>query len=286
MVNEPLASAALRLLTDPRSVIEIVLIAGFVYWLLSLIQGTTAMAILRGIIIVYLAGGVLAYAFQLSLVGWLLRNSVNVLFLAIPILFAPELRRALEQVGRPSGVLTRTGTTTSVGRTIDVIASSAHALAERGWGGLIVLEGRTGLGEFVETGVRLDAALSQQLLLNVFFPHAPLHDGAAIIRAERVVAAGCVLPLTETSRGTGHLGTRHRAAIGISEQTDALCVVVSEETGQISIANNGRMVRNLDEDKLRKVLQVIYQPQARRPRLPPFRAVTRAFRRGEAQPNA
>jgi diadenylate cyclase len=267
-------------------VIEIVLIAAFVYWLLTLIQGTTAMAILRGVIIIYLVGGLLGNVFGLSLLSWLLRNSVNWLIVILAVLFAPELRRALEQVGRPGGVLTRPAGATATTRTIDTVVRSARGLADRGWGALIVLERETGLGEYVETGTRLDAALSREILLNVFFPHAPLHDGAAIVRGERIVAVGCLLPLTETGRGTGQLGTRHRAAIGISEVTDALCVVVSEETGQISIANNGRMVRNLDEEKLRKVLQVIYQPAARRPRLPAFRSVARAFRRGAAQPNA
>jgi diadenylate cyclase len=122
-------------------------------------------------------------------------------------------------------------------------------------------------------------------LLNVFYPHAPLHDGAVIVRGERVVAAGCLLPLTESGVSFGHLGTRHRAAIGISERTDAVAIVVSEETGQISIANNGRMVRNLDEEKLRKVLQVIYRPAARHPHWPRFGFLGRALRRGEAQPH-
>jgi uncharacterized protein (TIGR00159 family) len=297
-VNELLqfvSGSTLRLLTDPRNVLDILLIGAFFYGLLSLIHGTTGITILRGIAILYLAGAVLSNVFGLTTVSWLLRNSVPLLSVALVVLFAPELRRALEQVGRPSGVLTRPATNTPVGRTIEVLAISARRLSELRWGALIVLERETGLGEYIETGTRLDAALSQELLLNVFFPHAPLHDGAAIIRGERIIAAGCLLPLTETARGAGHLGTRHRAAIGVSERTDAVCVVVSEETGQISIANNGRMVRNLDDEKLRKVLQVIYRPPAQRPRLRQIegparglvRWLTRPFgRRGEAQPHA
>jgi uncharacterized protein (TIGR00159 family) len=277
--------AVLRLLTDPRNVLEIALISIFVYWLLTLIQGTTAMAIIRGIIIVYLVGAILGNVFGLSLVSWLVRNTLPALFLVLPVLFAPELRRALEQVGRPGGVLTRPATATPAGRTIEVLATSARRLSELGWGGLIVLERETGLNEYADTGTRLDAALSQELLLNVFFPHAPLHDGAVIVRGERIVAAGCVLPLTESARGAGHLGTRHRAAIGITERTDAVCVIVSEETGQISIANNGRMVRNLDEEKLRKVLQVIYRPTVQRPNWPRFKLFDRAAPR-EARPHA
>jgi diadenylate cyclase len=297
-VNELLqfvSGSTLRLLIEPRNILDIVLIAAFFYGVLTLIHGTTGITILRGIAILYLVGAVLSNVFGLTTVSWLLRNSVPLLSVALVVLFAPELRRALEQVGRPSGVLTRQATNTPVGRTIEVLAVSARRLSELRWGALIVLERDTGLGEYIETGTRLDAALSQELLLNVFFPHAPLHDGAAILRGERIVAAGCLLPLTETGRGAGHLGTRHRAAIGISERTDAVCVVVSEETGQISIANNGRMVRNLDDEKLRKVLQVIYRPPTRRPRLRHLegpargivRRLTRPFgRRGEAQPHA
>jgi uncharacterized protein (TIGR00159 family) len=281
-----LSGSTLRLLAEPRSVLDVALLAACFYGVLTLIQGTTGFSILRGIAILYLVGGVLSNVFGLTTVSWVLRNSLPLLSVALVVLFAPELRRALEQVGRPTGVLHRPTANTPVGRTIDVLAASARRLSELRWGALVVLERETGLAEYVETGTRLDAALSQELLLNIFFPHAPLHDGAAIVRGERVVAAGCLLPLTETTRGAGHLGTRHRAAIGISERTDAVCVVVSEETGQISIANNGRMVRNLDEDKLRKVLEVIYRPPARRPRLPPFRLIGRALRRGEAQPHA
>jgi uncharacterized protein (TIGR00159 family) len=282
-----LSGSTLRLLIDPRNLLDILLIAACFYGLLSLIQGTTGFSILRGIAILYLGLGVLSNVFGLTTVGWALRNSLPLLSVALVVLFAPELRRALEQVGRPSGVLTRRAANTPVDRTIEVLASSARRLSELRWGALIVLERETGLGEYVETGTRLDAALSQELLLNVFFPHAPLHDGAAIVRGERIIAAGCLLPLTETARGAGHLGTRHRAAIGISERTDAVCVVVSEETGQISIANNGRMVRNLDDEKLRKVLQVIYRPAVQRPHLPGLQALTRSFfRRGEAQPHA
>jgi diadenylate cyclase len=282
---QSLLSAAVRLFTDGHNLIEIVLITVFLYWVLTIIQGTTAMTIIRGIIILYLVGAVLGNALGLSTVNWVLRNSVPFLLFGLPVLFAPELRRALEQVGRPSGVLTRPASATPTGRTIDVLATTARRLSELRWGALIVLERETGLNEYAETGTRLDAALSQELLLNVFYPHAPLHDGAVIVRGERVVAAGCLLPLTESGVSFGHLGTRHRAAIGISERTDAVAIVVSEETGQISIANNGRMVRNLDEEKLRKVLQVIYRPAARHPHWPRFGFLGRALRRGEAQPH-
>ncbi len=280
-------SALMRLQAEPKNLVDIAIVAAAVYALLSLIQGTTAMAILRGIVIVYLGGAILGNVFGLTMVSWVLRNSLPALIVIVPILFAPELRSALEQLGRSRGVLRRATPTTATERTIDVVARTASRLSELGWGALMVLERETGLGEYVETGTRIDAALSQDLLLNIFFPHAPLHDGAVMLRGERILAAGCLLPLSEAPATGGHLGTRHRAAIGITERTDALCVVVSEETGHVSIANNGRMVRNLDEEKLRKVLQVIYRPPPRRTQWPRLPFVDRLLPpRSEAQRHA
>jgi diadenylate cyclase len=281
------ASAWTRLQSDPRGLVEIALTAAIVYWLISIIQGTTAMTILRGLVILYLAGALLANLFGLSFVSWLLRSSINFLAFGLIVIFGPELRNTLEQVGRSRALLRRGSPATVTARTIDTVARAASRLAEHGWGALLVLERETGLGEYVDTGTRIDAALSQELLLNIFFPHAPLHDGAVLLREDRVLAAAALLPLSDTSATGGHLGTRHRAAIGISERTDALCVVISEETGHISIANNGRMVRNLDEEKLRKVLEVLYRPTLRRARLPQLPLVGRVFaRRSEAQPHA
>jgi diadenylate cyclase len=176
-------------------------------------------------------------------------------------LFQPELRRALEQIGRAGGFLPHsTSTLTASAHVVDVIAIAARRLSERRWGALIVLERDTGLGEYAETGVPIDGTLSVELVLNVFFPNSPLHDGAVIVRGERLGAAGCVLPLADVHASPIHYGTRHRAAIGITEVADAIAVVVSEETGRISIANNGHLVTNLDEGKLRKVLGILYRP--------------------------
>jgi diadenylate cyclase len=164
----------------------------------------------------------------------------------------------LEQVGRARGPSRTTIAATSE-RTIDTIASVAGILAERRWGAILVIERQIPLGEYAGTGIQVDGALSVEFILSVFYPKAPLHDGAAIVRGDRVLAAGVILPLADHVE-TGHqFGTRHRAAIGITTKTDALAVVVSEETGQISIANNGRMVRNLDEQKLRRVLPMLYK---------------------------
>lgn len=247
---------------EMRDVVDIVVVAGFSYWLLSLIQGTTAVALLRGIALVFVVGSLASSVMGLTLLGWLLKSMIPALLVAIPILFQPELRRALEQIGRAGG-LTRLEVLTTHQRTVDIVSTAAGRLAERNWGALIVLERQIPLGEYAETGIRIDGALSVEFLLSIFYPHSPLHDGAVIVRRDRVVAAACVLPLAETMN-TGHqFGTRHRAGIGITEKTDALSVVVSEETGRISISNNGRMVRNLDEQKLRRVLPMLYKAERR-----------------------
>ncbi len=247
---------------DWRSLVDILIVGLIVYWLLTLIQGTTAVMLVRGIVTLLLVGTVLANLFNLTVLGWLLRNSIPALIVSIPILFQPELRRALEQVGRAGGLLPHAPTLTNAGHVIDVVAVAARRLAERRWGALIVLERETALGEYAETGIRIDGALSVELLLNIFYPNSPLHDGAVIIHGDRVVAAGCVLPQSEAHASSGHYGTRHRAAIGITESTDAVTVVVSEETGRITLANKGRLSAGLDEAKLRNVLRILYRPPA------------------------
>jgi diadenylate cyclase len=243
-----------------RSVIDIVVVTLIAYWVLSFIQGTTAMAVLRGIVLVLLIGTVLSRVLGLTVLGWLLRNSFTALIIAIPIIFQPEIRRVLEEVGRGGfSRFRRVPVATASQRTIDTIASAAGRLSELRWGGLIVMERQVQLGEYMASGVRIDGALSEELLLNVFYPHSPMHDGAVIVRGERLVAARAVLPLADSVETGYRYGTRHRAGLGITEKTDALSVVISEETGKISICNNGRMVSNLDEQKLRRVLMPLYK---------------------------
>jgi diadenylate cyclase len=243
---------------DLRAVIDIVIVALLIYGLLMLIKDTTAVMLVRGLIFLVLGGALVSNLFNLPVLGWLVRNSIPALLVAIPILFQPELRRALEQIGRVGGGLRHGVPATQHDHLVEVIAVGARRLADRRWGALIVLERETALGEFAATGVDLDALLSVDLLEQIFHPNTRLHDGAAIVRGDRLLAAGALLPLAE-SLGTGQfLGTRHRAAVGITEQTDAIVIVVSEETGQISIANNGRLVRNMDEAKLRKVLSILH----------------------------
>jgi uncharacterized protein (TIGR00159 family) len=240
----------------PSVVIDIAIVALVLYWLLSLISGTSAATLVRGILILLTVGFVLSNAFNLTMLQFLLRNSIPALIFAIPVLFQPEIRRALEQLGRAGSLFPRTTVVSPNTRLAETIARAAQQLAERRFGALLILERSTPLGEYASKGVAMDALLSSELLLNIFWPNTPLHDGAVIIHGDRVVAAGVVLPLA-TSPTVEHIGTRHRAAIGITEISDAIAVVVSEETGTISLANAGRMVRNLGEARLQKVLSIL-----------------------------
>lgn len=250
---------------DLWAVLDILIVALIIYGVLSLLKGTTAFTVLYGIILLFIAVVVIRSLPGLVMVNWLMTNSLPWLSVALIILFQPELRRAMERIGRLHVLVNNPlvgqqphGST----RTIDDIALTCRRLSERRWGALIVLERGTGLQEYVDTGVRIDGAVTSEFLLTIFFPNSPLHDGAVIVHGDRVVAAGCLLPLSESSGHYQELGTRHRAAIGITEQTDALALVVSEETGTISLANNGRLVRNLDEGRVRTVLNILYGPQS------------------------
>ncbi len=245
---------------DIRAGIDILIVAVIVYWILALIQGTTAVTLVRGMVTVILLAAILGNVLDLVVLNWVLRNAIPALLVSIPILFQPELRRALERLGRTSRFVTRGGPSDEVVRAMEMIAVASRRMSDRKWGALIVLERETGLGEYVDTGVEIDGLVSVDFLLSIFFPNSPFHDGATIIRGDRVVAAACLLPLTDTLFSNQHMGTRHRAGVGITERTDAISIIVSEETGMISLANNGRMVRNLDESKLKKVLPALYRP--------------------------
>jgi diadenylate cyclase len=234
------------------------LVALFFYWLLFLIQGTQAVQLLRGIIIIVLLSILVTSIFQLTAFSWLIRNSIPALLVSIPVIFQPELRRALERLGRTGFPINRPARQAVIEQTINHICEASRQLSERRHGALIVLERETGLQEHVDTGVKVDALVTSELLLTIFFPTTALHDGAVIVREDRVVAAACVLPLTEGFISNRQLGLRHRAAIGVTEQSDAIAIAVSEETGTISIARNGRIIRHLDEKRLRKILQAFY----------------------------
>lgn len=242
---------------EPASIIDIISIAVLIYLALLLLKGTTAMSLLRGIIIVVIGAVIITEAMNLTVLSWLLRNSFPALLIAIPIIFQAEIRRFLERVGR-------TGRWPWPGRAlyesvVDCIAEASVTLGEKRMGAIIVVERETGLEEYIDTGVKVDALCSTKLLLSIFYPNSALHDGATIIREDRAVAASATLPLSDQM--DGFHGTRHRAALGITERTDAVAVVVSEETGQISIAANGRVISNLDGPRLRGILRSLLLPQ-------------------------
>lgn len=243
------------------SALDIAIVAILFYGVLMVVRGTRADQVLRGVILLFIFFSVAATLFHLTMVDWLLHNSPLVLLVALPIIFQPELRRALEQVGRTSAFINRPLATLSLPAQSSVaeeIVDAVQRLAERHYGALIVLEGNTGLEDFVRSGVRVDGDVTSDLLVTIFFVNSPLHDGAVIVRADRVLAAGCLLPLSENPAAYGH-GTRHRAALGITEQTDAACVVVSEETGQISLARNGHLTTNVRPERLAWYIQAFYR---------------------------
>ncbi|CAA9565872.1 MAG: Diadenylate cyclase spyDAC; Bacterial checkpoint controller DisA with nucleotide-binding domain [uncultured Thermomicrobiales bacterium] len=256
-------------LGNPRSIFDLLVVTLIVYWLLWVARGTRATQLIRGIAILLALAFFLGTSLQLTTLNWVLSQIWPALVVAVPVIFAPELRRALEQLGQTGAWLHFSPSSEAIQeRTVDELVRAAAQLARHRYGALIVLERETGLQNFVERGVPIDAHLTRQLLINIFYPNSPLHDGAVVIRDGRVSAASVVLPLTDNISATGQLGTRHRAAIGVTEVSDALAVVVSEETGQIAVAHNGRLIRNLDQDRLRRVLRSLLRldrPERERP---------------------
>lgn len=257
--------ARLNPLTSPFTLIDILLVAGFFYWLLGIVRGTRAVQLLRGVGILLVIAFVMPSiaSDRLTLLNWLVVNIISpALIVAIPVLFQPELRRALESLGRSSDLFGRPfggANRSELLETITVISRAAAQLSQQGVGALMVIERRTQLQEFADRGVILDSRISTPLLLNIFYPNSPLHDMAVIIRGNRILAANVVLPLSEDVSGPRRYGTRHRAAKGITEQTDAIAVVVSEETGAISLVSDGRMVSYLTETRLRTMLADLMQ---------------------------
>jgi diadenylate cyclase len=242
--------------------LDIFLVALIFYALLQLVRGTQAIQLLRGVIIFIFITVLLSNVLSLTAFSWLISNILPALLVAIPVIFQPELRKALERIGRAGGLIDRPMREAAANRAITQVARACRILSGSRYGALVVFERHTGLQDYADTGVEIDAEVSSDLLLTIFFPNTALHDGAVIIREDRVVAAAALLPLGNLQRKDQRLGTRHRAAIGITEQTDAIAVVVSEETGIISVAHSGRMVRHLDENRLRSILQRLHQQYA------------------------
>ena len=235
--------------------VDILIVSGSIYWMLLLVRGTAAMTVLRGVGLVLLGALVLSQVFDLRMINWILRNSVTGLLIGMVIIFQPELRRALERLGRTGlrSVLHRREHEGS----INLIVRAAMQMARDNTGALIVIERETGLQDVIETGIRLDAGLSVELLLSLFIERSPMHDGAVIVRVDRVIAAGCTLPLSEAPLPAEY-GMRHRSAVGLTERTDAVVIVCSEERGDVSLCSNGRMVPDLDEPRLLRQLHRLF----------------------------
>ena len=241
-------------------VIEIIIIAVLVYSVMTWFQKTRAWTLIKGIAVVLLFAGV-ALAFQFNTILWILENTINVGIIAVIIIFQPEFRRALEQLGRKnivSSLFNTDGDDNSKKldrKVLNEIAKAAYAMSEVKTGALIVIEQDVRLGEYERTGIAVDAEMSSQLLINIFEHNTPLHDGAVLIRDNRIASATCYLPLSDNLDISKALGTRHRAALGISEVSDSITVIVSEETGAVSLAHNGTLVRNIPKDKFLERLQ-------------------------------
>lgn len=239
------------------NVVDILLVWFVIYKLITIIKGTKAVQLLKGIIFIVIAQ-LITQALQLQTLGWIMQQVLNWGFLAIIIIFQPELRRALEQIGR--GKLFSSSTLNEESernRLIEAMTKSVSYMAKRRIGALISIERETGLSEYIETGIPMNSDITSELLINMFIPNTPLHDGAVIVQRNRIAAAACYLPLSESPFISKELGTRHRAALGISEVTDAITIIVSEETGAISLTANGDLHRNLSleefEAKLRRI---------------------------------
>jgi diadenylate cyclase len=251
---------------DLRAIVDILLVALLFFGVSFFIRGTQAMTLLRGVLVLLGIVVIVTSVLQLTALQWLLQNILTFAAVAIPVIFQPELRRALERLGRAGFFAARQAPDDVRLKIIDDICQAAERLSERRHGALIVLERNSSLQEYIRTGVSLNSDVSPQLLLTIFWPKTELHDGAAIINNEgRVASAASVLPLSSArTMTTPKLGTRHRAAIGMSEVSDAVCVVVSEETGRISIANGGRLIARLDVKRLRTILNAFYGPEQAR----------------------
>ncbi len=243
------------------SVIDVLLVTLIFFVLLSWLQNTQAMTMLRGALVALFVLGLVVSVFNLPALNWLARTLLPSLLVAVPVIFAPEIRQVLERLGR-LGFTPLWVRYYDRERIIQTLVDAVTHMSKNRVGALIVLERRTHLGEYAATGVLLDALPSTELLLQIFHPGTPLHDGAVLIRQGRIYAAACILPLPEhavvepaPATPDQRLGLRHRAAIGITERTDALAVVVSEETGIISVAQNGVLTRNFTDEQLRRLLE-------------------------------
>jgi uncharacterized protein (TIGR00159 family) len=239
-----------------QDVIDILVVAYIIYQVFIFIKGTRAVQILIGLAVIFVAF-LIARKVELLTVNWLLSNFLSSVILVIIILFKTEIRRVLAQVGRSPFVRTPAETL----QTIEEVIKACVYLSSRLTGALIVLERQTGLMDYAKTGTTIDARVSWELLVSIFHAQSPVHDGAVIIQNSKLTAAGCYFPLSRSTKLSKSYGSRHRAALGLSEEADAAVVVVSEETGRISVAINGRFTRGLDSTTLKRVLQTLFEKE-------------------------
>ena len=240
-------------------VIDILIVAAIIYKIYEMLQETRAITLIKGLAVLLTITVVCSWL-NLHVISWLLQKAIAILTVALPIVFQPELRRALEHLGQ--GKLLGKSVfldDNEVQNVVEELVKASKSLSASKTGALIVIERSMKLNDISSTGIHIDGLITSEFLLNVYIPNTPLHDGAAVVRGDRLIAAGCLLPLTENRELSTELGTRHRAAIGLSEQCDALVLVVSEETGTISIAENGHIMRHLDSDTLRAALKPAFK---------------------------
>ncbi|MFM9279389.1 diadenylate cyclase CdaA [Paenibacillus jiagnxiensis] len=232
-----------------KDLIDILIVTYIIYQIILLVRGTRAVQLLKGILVLVVIWALSTW-FDLYTLKWLMNQMFTFGVLAVFIIFQPELRRGLEQLGRGKLFGRSSAEDEELNKLIGEIIKALNYLSRRKIGALIVFERETGLNEYTESGIRTQAVVSSELLINIFIPNTPLHDGAVIIQNNQIAAAACYLPLSENPFISKELGTRHRAAIGVSEMADAVSIVVSEETGQISLAINGQVVRDIKEESL------------------------------------
>ena len=267
-------------------VVDLILVTTVFFVILQLLRGTQAMVLLRGVLLLVALIALLTSLEVLPAFSWLVETTLPALIFVIPVIFAPEIRRALERLGRAGPFLSTEKPSMTAQDTITAVVTAATRLSDRQHGALIVMKRRDVLDEYVQTGVYMDARVTPELLLQVFYPNTPLHDGAVIISGNRVIAASCVMPLSASGvlarSPERQMGLRHRAALGISEVSDAVAVVVSEETGSISVVHGGRMIRRLDTDRLENILRAFFRSAQARGGLAGF--FSRLFQ-GDGQSN-
>lgn len=245
------------------SAVDILLVATVVFLVLYLLRDTKALVLLRGVLFLIVVISLLSSLRVLPAFSWLTTNTLPTLLLAIPVIFAPEIRRGLERLGRTGSIFAKDNFSSEMERIIQTVVQASRRIAERKYGGLIVFSRLDSLQAYIETGIRLEAAVTPETLIQIFYPKTPLHDGAMIISDEKITAAGCVLPLSSSGvleeSPERLMGLRHRAALGVAEESDAIAVVISEETGIVSLAYDGKIDKYVPLDELQGKLNGFFQ---------------------------